>query len=75
MNAKGQSAIDMIMIYIFFIILWFAWLGQWFATIGEMAMATGNFTGLEAFFYSHLNLVVFVVFTIAIIGGTAYLGE
>lgn len=68
MNKKGQSGIiEVFFMFVIFIILWFAWLGNWLSQISEMSMATGNFTGIEAFFYSNLNLVVWVCLIIGML--------
>lgn len=75
MNKKGQGAIEILFLYLIFIIFYFAWLGEWLATVSALVMATGNFTGVEAFFYSNLNLWVFLGCTFGLFGWAAWVGE
>lgn len=61
MNKKGQvGPIGAIFLFLLFIVLWLVWLAEWLNEIGEMIITTNSLVGLEAFFYSNLNLLVFV---------------
>ncbi len=60
MNKKGVGPIGAIFLFILFIVLWFVFLAEWLTDIGQMIITTNSLTGLEAFFYSKLNLTVFI---------------
>lgn len=59
MNRRGQSGgvIGFILVEIIFIINWALWLGSLISSLGPSAVAAGA-TGIEAFFWSNLNLVI-----------------
>ena len=59
MNKKAQTGpLAMIFLMMVFIINWFVWLGTWLNVVGKNAVETGNLTGVEAFFFSNLNIIV-----------------
>jgi len=61
MDKKGQvGPIGAIFLFGLFIVLWFVWLAEWLNNVGQMIITTNSLTGIEAFFYSNLNLVVFI---------------
>lgn len=61
MNKSGQfGAIGLIFIDVFFLINWGLWLGSWLATVGDQAISANSLTGIEAFVFGNLNLIVFV---------------
>lgn len=69
MNNRGQvGAIGAIFLFIFFIIIWFVWLAGWVAEVGEYAVTSNGLTGIEAFFFSNLNLVIFVCMILGMMG-------
>ena len=74
MNKKAQTGvIGAIILFIFFLINWFVWLGTWINVVGEMAAQ--NTTGVEAFFYSNLNFFIFIIMILSIMGWTYFGGE
>ena len=61
MNKRGQvGAIGVIFLILVFIILWFVWLGGWVADIGQQIILTNEMTGVEAFFFANLNIVILI---------------
>ncbi len=58
MNRKGGGIIGFALIEIIFIINWAIWLGSLISSIGTNAVANGA-TGIEAFFWTNLNLFIF----------------
>lgn len=67
MNKKAQNGpIAGILLFMVFIILYFVWLGGWLAEMGQLIIMTNNYTGFEAFFYSNLNVVVFLCLLLGI---------
>jgi len=72
-EGSGVGIIGAIFLFIFFIIMWFVWIGGFMAQIGQGAIDAGNLSGIEAFFYANLNLVVFICLLLGMMGW-AYFG-
>ena len=66
MNNKA-NIISAMVVYFVFILVWFAALGGYINTVGEAAVESGGMSGLEAFFYENLNVVIFIIMTISIV--------
>ena len=66
MNNKA-NIISAMVVYFVFILVWFAALGGYINTVGEVAVENGGMSGLEAFFYENLNVVIFIIMTISIV--------
>lgn len=67
MNKKGTGVIGAIILFFLFLIIWLVWLSSWINEVGQIALDNGA-TGLEAFFYSYLNLWVFTIMLLAVMG-------
>lgn len=65
---KGLGPIGVIFIVILFIIMWFLWLGPYISEIGLSAVNTNSLTGIEAFLYMNLNIIIMVCLFLFIIG-------
>jgi hypothetical protein len=72
-NKKAIGPIGGIMLFMVFIVMWFVWLGGWVAHVGADAVATNGLTGVEAFAFENLNLIIMLVMILAMIGW-AYFG-
>ena len=69
MNKKGLvGPIGAIFLFLLFIVLWLVFLAEWLNNIGQMIITTNSLTGLEAFFYSNLNLTVFICMILGMLG-------
>lgn len=68
LNKKGYGPIGLIFVVILFVIMWFVWLGSWISDVGVRAVETGNLTGIEAFLYMNLNIIIMVCLFLFIIG-------
>jgi len=69
MNKKGQvGVIGAIFVFLFFLLMWFIWLGGFLADVGTQIVTTNSMTGLEAFFFSNLNLVVLLGMILGMMG-------
>lgn len=68
MNKKGAGVIGFIALILVFNIIWFVWLGSYVAQAGQLAVINGNLTGVEAFFYSNLNMVIFIADILGVMG-------
>ena len=69
MNKKGMvGPVGAIFLFIFFLIIWFVWLGSWVNTVGQMAITEGGATGVEAFFYANLNVFIFIAMILGVMG-------
>lgn len=76
MNKKAQNGIIGAFILLgIFIINWFIWLGTWINTVGEMAIVNNKLTGIEAFFYSNLNFMIFIIMCLGMLAWTIFGGE
>lgn len=69
MNNKAQvGPIGAIMLFGVFIVIWFVWLGAWLNEVGDLIVTTDSLTGIEAFFFSNLNFVVFICMLLGMLG-------
>ena len=76
MDKKGQvGPIGAIFLFGLFIVLWFVWLAEWLNNVGQMIITTNSLTGIEAFFYSNLNLVVFICLVLGMLAFMYYGSE
>ena len=73
MNKRGQGTL-IILMFVFIIIgaSWFAFIGEYFSLVGQTAIE-GGATGGWAFFITHLNIWFWIVFFLALAGGS-YVG-
>lgn len=67
-SKKAVGPIGAIMLFMFFIIIWFIWLGGWVAYVGHDVVVSNNLVGVEAFFFDNLNFVIMIVIILAMIG-------
>ena len=59
-NHKGQAGIVSYFTTVFlFVVLWALFLGAHFSEWGERAVTTNGLTGIEAFLFMNINLVIF----------------
>ena len=65
-NKRGTGPIGAILLFLFFIIIWFVWLGGFVAQVGQDMVTSNGLTGVEAFFIANLNVWIMI----AIILGT-----
>jgi hypothetical protein len=69
LTKKGQTGmIGAVFLFIFFIIIWFIWLGGWVATIGHTVVIENNLSGIEGFFYDNLNLIILICLFLGVMG-------
>ena len=75
-NKKAQSygLFGLIFSLLFFIIVWFVWLGGWLNQVGEYMITTGNLSGIEALICGNLNIVIMLVLMICIVGHAYFKG-
>ncbi len=66
---KAQGGpIGAIILFIFFVIMLFVWLGRWLSDVGQGAVDSGSLVGVEAFFYSNLSFVVIICMLLGMLG-------
>ena len=59
MNKQAQAGpLAMIILVGIFLINWALWLGTFLSVVGQNAITTGNLTGIDAFAFANLNMVV-----------------
>jgi len=76
MNKKGfVGPIGAIFLFLLFIVLWLMFLAEWLNSIGAMIILEGSLVGLEAFFYSNLNLMVFIIMILGMLAFMYFGGE
>ena len=69
LTKKAQTGIiGAIILFMFFLIMMFVWLGSWINTAGQLAVDYGSLTGVEAFFYSNLAFFVILCMLLAMLG-------
>ena len=69
MNKRGNvGAVGAIILFLVFLLNWFIWLGAWLTQVGNFAITSSGATGVEAFVYSNLNLVVLIAMILGIMG-------
>lgn len=69
MNKKAQvGPIGAVLLFLIFVIMWFIWLGAWVNQVGDLTVKTNNLTGVEAFFFSNLNFVIFICMLLGMLG-------
>ena len=69
-NSKKANvgAIGGILLFIFFLINWFIWLGKWVGDVGKYMVVTNQLVGVEAFFFYNLNFVIFICMILGVMG-------
>lgn len=68
---SGFGIFGLIFSLLFFIIVWFVWLGSWINTIGQYFVESAGLNGIEALIISNLNIVILFAIMI-MIGGFSY---
>jgi hypothetical protein len=75
MTKKGQAAIiGFIFMLIIFFFIWTLWLGQFLQLQADQYITAGTVTGLEAFIYANLNLIIALGIILAIFFAIAFGG-
>jgi len=64
-NKRGQSFYMLIVLLIVGLV-WITGLSGWISEVGQAAISAGNLTGLDAFFYANLNLVIGVAWLLSL---------
>ena len=67
MDKKGIGKINIIFFSLVFLILWALFFGEQVSYWGHLVVVNGSLTGIEAFLYDNINLILAVVFFIFII--------
>jgi hypothetical protein len=68
-HKKAQvGMIGAIILFLFFLVMMFVWLGSWINTAGQIAVQEGSYTGIEAFFYSNFAFFVILCMMLAMLG-------
>ena len=74
-NKKAVGIIGAIMLFMVFVVIWFVWLGGWVGEIGQSVVAENGLTGVEAFFFENLNLVIMLCMILGMIGWAYFGGQ
>jgi len=74
-DKKAIGPIGAIMLFAMFVIIWFIFLGGWVAQVGATAVAENGLTGVEAFFFENLNLVIMVFMVLGMLAWTYFGSE
>ena len=74
-DKKGVGPIGAILLFIVFIMIWFIWLSSFINTVGDSVVIENSLTGVEAFFFSNLNFVVFICMILGMLGFMYFGGE
>ena len=66
MNRQAQTGVlTYFTSVLVFVIIWALWLGRHFSEWGANAVANNSLTGIEAFLFMNINLVIFFALLIA----------
>jgi len=69
MNKKAQvGPIGAVLLFLIFVVIWFVALGAWINQVGNLVVTTNHLTGVEAFFFSNLNFVIFICMLLGMLG-------
>lgn len=74
-NKKAVGMIGAIMLFIVFVVIWFVWLGGWVGEVGQIMVADNHLTGVEAFFFENLNLVIMLCMILGMLGWMYFGGQ
>lgn len=74
-DKKAVGPIGAIMLFMVFVVIWFVWLGGWVASVGQIVVAENGLTGVEAFFFENLNLVIMLFMILGMLAWTYFGGE
>lgn len=66
-NRKAVSNISIMFYSLVFIILWALFIGEQVAYWGHACVIAGGMTGIEAFLYDNINLLLAVIFFIFVL--------
>jgi hypothetical protein len=67
LDKKGIGKISIMFYSLIFIILWALFFGEQVAYWGHLVVVNGGLSGIEAFLYNNVNLILAVVFFIFIL--------
>ena len=73
-NKKGVGIIGAIMLFMVFVVMWFVWLGGWVAQVGHQVVIDNSLSGIEAFAFDNLNLIIMLVLILAMLGWSYFGG-
>jgi hypothetical protein len=75
-NKKAQLGIVSLIIgLVMFLLIWFIWLSKFINECGQAAIDNNGLTGLEAFFFSNLNLVIALCLFLALFAWATFGGQ
>ena len=68
MHSKGMGPLGVFFMFGVFYIVWFAGLGGFVGTIGYEVVTGYGMTGVMAFFFDNLNLWIFILSLVGLVG-------
>lgn len=68
MNKKAVGQVGAVILFLMFLIMWFVFLGAWLNQVGQGVIDSQSLTGIEAFAFANLNLIVLICCTLGIMG-------
>lgn len=73
---KGEvGPIGAIFLFLVFIVIWLIWLASWIGEVGATVVTENSLTGVEAFFFSNLNLMIFICLVLGMLGFLYFMGD
>ena len=67
-QGQGYGLFGFIFSLLFFMVIWFVWLGGWLSSVGDFMIETNGLTGIEALICANLNVLLVLVICISIVG-------
>lgn len=75
MRKAQVGVIGVIFLLLMFIVIWLVWLGSWVSEVGAQAVIENNLSGVEAFFFENLNLVILFGLILGIMAYIYFIGR
>ena len=67
MNSKGQTALYGLFVLVLFGLVFYGGLASVVSDYGQGMVSSGDLTGLQAFFFANLNLVITFFYVLALL--------
>lgn len=74
-NKRAVGPVGAIILFMFFLVFYFVWLANFLSVAGANYIAVNNATGLEAFFYSNLNVWVVLCMILGMLAWNYFGGQ
>ena len=74
LNRRGVGLVGAVLLFFVFLIIWGVFLGKFISETGAGIVASQGMSGVEAFFFENLNIVVFLSCVLGILAFSYFVG-